>query len=110
MATAEFAVALPAVILVVVLALAAISTVSDQVRCIDAARATARLLARGDPTASAMAQGRRLAPAGATFSVGGSGSEVTVSVLSHPRPGLGWLGTKAAPSGHAVAAREDVSR
>lgn len=109
MATAEFAVALPALILVVVLALAAISTVSDQVRCIDAARATARLLARGDSTGSAVAQGRRLAPGGATFTVGGSGSEVTVNVVSRPRPGLGWLGTRAAPSGQAVAAREDVA-
>jgi Flp pilus assembly protein TadG len=109
MATAEFAVALPAVILVLVLALAAISTVSDQVRCIDAARATARLLARGDATGSALAQGRRLAPDGATFSVGGSGSEVTVRVVSRSRPGMDWLGAVAVPSGHAVAAREDVA-
>jgi len=109
MATAEFAVAIPAVVLVLVLALAAISTVSDQVRCVDAARATARLLARGDPPAVAMAQGRQLAPHGATFSVGGSGSEVTVSVVARPRPGVVWLGVRAAPSGHAVAAREDVT-
>ena len=109
MATAEFAVAIPAVIVVVVLALAAISTVSDQVRCIDAARATARLLARGDPTDSALTEGRRLAPGGARFRVGGSGSEVTVTVLAPPRAGLGWLGARAAPGGHAVAAREDVS-
>jgi hypothetical protein len=104
-----FAAAIPAVVVVVVLSLAAISTVSDQVRCIDAARATARLLARGDPADSALAQGRRLAPGGARFTVGRSQTEVTVGVVSRPRPGLGWLGARAAPSGHAVAAREDVS-
>lgn len=108
MATAEFAVAVPAVVFVVVLALAAISTVADQVRCVDAARATARLLARGDPSGTALSQGSRLAPPGATFSVGSSGVEVTVTVVSRPHRGLEWLGARATPSGHAVAAREDV--
>lgn len=107
MATAEFAVAIPALVVVVVLALAALATVGDQVRCIDAARATVRLLARGDAAGSALSEGARLAPSGATFSVGSTGQQVSVTVVSRPRPGLGWLGARATPRAHAVAARED---
>jgi hypothetical protein len=108
MATAEFAVAIPAIILVLVLALSAITTVTDQVRCLDAARATARALARGDGEGAALGVGRRLAPRGATFSVTGSATEVVVLVRSAPAAGLRWMGSRAAPSGRAVASREDV--
>lgn len=108
MATAEFAAAIPAIILVLVLALSAITTVTDQVRCVDAARATARALARGDGAGAALDVGRRLAPRGATFAVTGSATEVVVVVRSAPAAGLRWLGSKASPSGQAVASREDV--
>ena len=108
MATAEFAAAIPAVILVLVLALSAIVTVTDQVRCVDAARATARALARGDEEGAALAVGRRLAPPGATFAVQRSDWEVSVVVRGAPAAGLRWLGSQATPTGHAVAAREDV--
>ena len=47
MATAELAVAIPTLVLVLFVALSALATVTDQVRCVDAARATARALARG---------------------------------------------------------------
>jgi hypothetical protein len=108
MATAEFAAAVPAIILVLVLALSAIATVTDQVRCVDAARATARALARGDGEGHALGVGRRLAPRDATFAVTGSATEVVVVVRSAPAAGLRWLGSRARPSGHAVASREDV--
>lgn len=107
MATAEFAVAVPALLLVVVLALSAVATVADQVRCIDAARATARLLARGDVATEAVAEGRRLAPDRATVVVALTADGVSVRVASPPRAGLGWLGSTAAPTATAVAARED---
>lgn len=108
MVTAEFAAALPAVVLVLVLALSAIVTVTDQVRCVDAARATARELARGDGDGAALDVGRRLAPPGAAFPVSRSGREVSVTVRGRPPAGLRWLGSRATPTGQAVAAREDV--
>lgn len=108
MATAEFACAIPALIVVVVLALSAITTVTDQVRCVDAARATARALARGDGEAAALLVGRGLAPPGASFSLAGSGREVSVVVRGRPSAGLAWLGSRASPTGRAVAVREDI--
>ena len=108
MATVELAVALPALVLVLVVALSAITTVLDQVRCVDAARATARALSRGDAPAGAVDQGRRLAPPAAVFAVSTTAGAVDVTVSSPAAPSLRWLGARAAPRGHAVAAREDV--
>lgn len=112
MATAELAAAIPTLVLVLFVALSALASVTDQVRCVDAARATARALARGDDQAAALAAGRRLAPPGAGFGVSGSGSgpgsAVVVVVRGRPAPGLGWLGMVARPTGRAVAAREEL--
>ena len=104
--TAELAAALPAVGLVLVLALSAVATVSDQVRCIDAARAVARAVARGDSDGSAVALGRRLAPAGARVDVSSADATVAVTVSGSPAPALSWLGERAVPVGTAVAVRE----
>ena len=109
MATAELAVVLPSVALVLVVAWSALVAATDQVRCLDAARATARLLARGDRSESALATGRRLAPAGAVLTVRRSPADVQVEVVGLPPPGLAWLGSHAAPRGEAVAAREDLA-
>ncbi|QGN58422.1 TadE family type IV pilus minor pilin [Nostocoides sp. HKS02] len=98
---------MPAVILMVVMALSAMSTALDQVRCLDAARATARLLARGDSPERAITQGRALAPPGAELSVRQSGQDLEVRVVGHPGPALAWLGARATPQGSAVAAEED---
>lgn len=112
MATAELAAAVPTLVLVLFVALSALATVTDQVRCVDAARATARALARGDDQVAALSAGRRLAPPGAAFTVSGFGSgygsEVVVVVRGTPAPGLGWLGARATPTGRAVAAKEEV--
>ena len=112
MATAELAIAIPTLVLVLFVALSALATVTDQVRCVDAARATARALARGDDQASALSAGKPLAPPGAAFAVSGAGSgpgsEVVVVVRGRPAPGLGWLGSLATPTGRAVAAIEAV--
>ncbi len=106
MATAEFAVALPALALVLVLAVSALATSMDQIRCIDAARATVRSLARGDNPATAVAVGRRLAPAAASIATTESPETVTVTVRSPSAPALRWLGARASPRGEAVAVRE----
>ena len=50
MVTAEFAVVLPAIVLVLGLSLGALGLALDQVRCVDAARAGARAASRGDRT------------------------------------------------------------
>jgi hypothetical protein len=52
--TAEFAVALPAVILVLVLARGAMGLVGEQVRLQSAVSSAARLLGRGDPGGQAL--------------------------------------------------------
>ena len=48
MVTAELAVVLPALLLVLAVALSALGLAVDQVRCVDAAAAGARAAARGD--------------------------------------------------------------
>ena len=109
MATAEFAVAIPAVLFVMVLALSALSAGADQLRCIDAARATARAMARGDAQGRAVAQGRRLGPRGAAIEVSMSSAQVEVTVRSRPAALLAWVAPSLGPSAHAVAAREDAA-
>lgn len=82
-----------------------------QVRAVDAARETARAVARGDPVPEAVALGRRVAPEGATVSVSDGGGRVTV-VVTGPVPGPGAvLAGLAGVSVHAeaVAAVEDTS-
>ena len=85
MATAELAVAIPTLVLVLFVALSALATVTDQVRCVDAARATARALARGDDPGAAVSAGKRLAPPGAAFSVTGAGASAGSGTGRRPR-------------------------
>ena len=112
MATAELAVAIPTLVLTLFVALSALATVTDQVRCVDAARATARALARGDDQGAALRAGQRLAPPGASISVAASGSghatEVTVVVRGKAGPGMAWLGSHLSPVGQSVAVMEEV--
>ena len=76
--TAELAVALP-VLLAVTAGLAWLLAVAiGQVRTVDAARETARALARGDDEAAALAVGRRVAPEGVALVVRRDGDRVVV--------------------------------
>ncbi len=76
--TAELAVALP-VLLAVTAGLAWLLAVAiGQVRTVDAARETARALARGDDESAALALGRRVAPDGVTLTVRHEGGRVVV--------------------------------
>jgi hypothetical protein len=78
--TAELAMALP-VLLAVTTGLAWLLAVGvAQVRVVDAARETARAVARGDAPETAADLGRRVAPAGAEVEVTSSGETVTVAV------------------------------
>ena len=80
--TAETAVALPALMLVLAAVLGAEQVAVAQVRCVDAARAGARSAARGDPADQARAVAARLAPAGSSVDVGVSGADVAVRVAA----------------------------
>jgi TadE-like protein len=95
MATAEFAVVLPAVVLVLALSLGALGLAWDQVRCVDAARAGARAASRGDSYGAVILVASRAAPARAKVSVVTSSVLVRVSVVSRPRVAgsllPGWL-------------------
>ena len=89
MVTAELAVAVPAVVLVLALCLAAVRVAVDQVRCVDAARIAARAAARGDPIDRVRSLGRSAAPAGAQVEVHAAplGAAVTVTADAG-----GWAG------------------
>ena len=108
MATAELAVAMPVLVVLMVVAVSAVTTALDQVRCVDAARSTARLLARGDDPAGAMRSGRALAPSGAILSASSGAGTVEVSVTGPAAPALRWLGVDTHPSARAVAVLEDT--
>jgi Flp pilus assembly protein TadG len=89
-ATAEAAVALPALLVVLSLAVGAVVTVGAQLRCVDAARAAAREVARGDSDGTARRDATQIAPRGATVTVRRHGGDVDVTVTAVVRP-TRWL-------------------
>ncbi|MGL4744807.1 MAG: TadE family type IV pilus minor pilin [Dermatophilaceae bacterium] len=98
MVTAELAVAVPTVVVVLAVCLAAVDLGVRQVRCVDAAGTAARQLARGDPEPAARQQALARVPDGAQVAVTRGGGEVTV-VVEAPVPAL------LAPLGGGVQAR-----
>jgi hypothetical protein len=86
-ATAELAVCLPALVLLLLVGLTAVAAVRTQLECLDAAREAVLAAARGD---SGVTAGARVAPAGATVSVAGHGDTVTATVQARVRPLGGW--------------------
>lgn len=107
-ATAELAVAVPALVLVLAVALAALDLGVTQVRCVDAARTAARLLARGEDATQALAEARSAGPAGAAVTVEEAGGRVTVTVTGQVPVLLRPLGAVTAPRAVAVARLEAV--
>jgi hypothetical protein len=90
MATAEVAVALPALVLLVAAAMTAVSVVTAQLRCVDAAREAARAAARGESAVVVRRLAERSAPVGSAIQMtsGGREVDVTVSALAAPVGGL----------------------
>jgi hypothetical protein len=78
--TAEAAVALPAVVVVLGVIVAVASVAVGQVRCVDAARAAVRLPARCETGRSVVSRAASIAPAGAAVATGVSGAEAVVEV------------------------------
>ena len=79
-ATAELAVVLPCVALLIAVVAAAGAGGRAQLRCQDAAWTAVRLAARGEPPHTALAAARSVAPRGAVISVGGDTEVVTATV------------------------------
>ncbi|MFF8942591.1 TadE family type IV pilus minor pilin [Streptomyces sp. NPDC014864] len=88
--TAEAAMALPVLVLVVTALVWGLLVVLAQIQCVDAARAGARAAARQDPDGAVTEVAREVAPHGASVSVARKGGEVRVVVVADP-PGMGVL-------------------
>ena len=101
--TAELAVGLPAVVLVLVALLTVASAAIAQTRCTDAARAGARAAALGEPDATVTATAQRVAGESATVDVGRGGGWVTVGVST---PIGAWDGSPLRAHASAVAKEE----
>lgn len=89
MVTAELAACLPVLVLVLAVALTAVSVVSARVRAQDAAREAARAAGRGDRVAARQLV-RQSAP-GARVEISTSGGDTVAVVRLTVRPLGGWL-------------------
>lgn len=81
-----------------------------QIQTVDAARETARAVARGDPEPTAVARGRAVAPAGASVRIRDGEDEVVVEVsaeVAGPGGLFRWQPAVTVRS-RAVAAAEDA--
>lgn len=107
--TAETAVVLPVLLVVLAAAIWVLACVAAQLRCVDAAHAAARAAARGDAPADVQAAGRAVAPAGARVTVSRVGDQVHVVVTADVRPfGEALRVLPAMPvAGRATADAED---
>ncbi|MPZ82058.1 MAG: pilus assembly protein [Actinophytocola sp.] len=85
--TVEAAIALAGFVAVLTLALGAISAAIDQLRCIDAAREAARLVARGEPD-RARAVAEEIAPGNAAIAITVEDDTIQVDVRAAPVNGL----------------------
>ncbi len=103
--TAEAAVVIPVLVAFALALLWALVAASDQIRCVDAARAGARAAARSEPEAAVLGAARDAAPRGARVEVGRAGDMWRVRVEA-PAPGPGVLALTL--SAEAAALAEDV--
>jgi membrane protein required for beta-lactamase induction len=103
MVTAELAVSLPVLVLLLAVAVSVVTVVGAEVRVQDAAREAARSAARGDDAAARHVAGR-VAPGG-VVSLSRTASDVVATVRLSVHPLASWL-PAVNLSGRAVAARE----
>jgi Flp pilus assembly protein TadG len=92
--TAELAMALPLLVAVTAGLVWLLTVGFAQVRMVDAARETARAIARGDDQADAFAVGRQVAPEGVSLTVSESDGLVTVRAIGRAGPpgrALAWV-------------------
>ena len=105
MVTAETAVVLPVLLFVLAGAVAAVTVMGAQLRCVDAAREGARAAARGEDIATVRALVLRAAPDGVSVSVARDGEELRVEVAGRITP-LGGVPLDVGVSAEAVARSE----
>ncbi|MFJ2074198.1 TadE family type IV pilus minor pilin [Streptomyces anulatus] len=103
--TAEAAVVIPVLVTFAMALLWALLAASDQIRCVDAARAGARAAARSEPEAAVLEVARDAAPHGARVEVRRAGDLWRVRVEA-PTPGPGVLALTL--SAEAAALAEDT--
>ena len=108
MVTAETAVVLPVLLVVLAGAVAAVVVVGAQLRCVDAAREGARAAARGEPAGVVTDLAGRAAPDGARTEVGGAGETVSVTVSATVSP-LGPLPWRVEVSATATGIQEPAA-
>ena len=108
MATAEVAVALPALVVLVAAGMTAVSVLTAQLRCVDAAREAARAAARGEDAAIVRSLAERSGPDGSDVQVTSGGQEVEVTV-SAEADSVGGLLPAVRVQANAVALREPES-
>jgi len=108
MVTAETAIVLPVLLLVLAGVVAVLVVVGAQLRCVDAAREGARAAARGDDAARVTAVVARAGPSGAVARIAPGATEVRVTVSADVAP-LGAVPLHVRVSAGAVAAREPGS-
>lgn len=90
MVTVETAILLPALLMVLALAVGALTTVGAQLQLVDAARQSARLAARGESTDVVEEVGERAGPRGTRVTLRRDGSTLTVTAKATTKP-LGLL-------------------
>jgi len=105
MVTAETAVVLPVLLVVLAGAVAAVVVVGAQLRCVDAAREGVRAAARGEPAAVVTGLAADAGPAGARTELGGAADTVRVTVTATVSP-LGPVPWHVEVSATATGVRE----
>lgn len=103
--TAELAMTLPLLVSLTIGLVWLLSVGAAQIRAVDAARETARAVARGDDPAAAVAAGERVAPEGGRVTISGGspgGSVIAVATAQVEGPG-GLFGFLPAVTVHAEA-------
>ena len=104
--TAETAVVLPALVVLLGAALWAIAVAAAQVRCVDAARDAARAAARGESDSAALAAAKLAGPPGSDVEVSHQGNRVVVTVRARVGLAGGPLAAIPAPVAQATAVAE----
>ncbi len=101
--TAELATALPVLVVLLAVALTAVSAVTAQLRCVDAAREGARAAARGESPARVADLAGQVAPAGARVRVTTAGPDTVTVTVTGRVPLLGRLTSPMSVQARAVA-------
>ena len=108
--TAELAMGLPLLVAVTIGLVWLLAVGAAQIRTVDAARETARAVARGDDVGEAVERGRRVAPDGADVSVTSTAGQVVATSSARVEGPGGLFGFLPAVTvrAEAVAADEEV--